>query len=292
MNKIPSGIFGLDPLMDGGFNEQSVTLLAGSAGTGKTTSALQFLMKGVEMGVEGIYITLDESKKQLISEAVALGHGEIVEMVESERIIFMEAAGKDFYNFIQDELPEMIAQWRGRTNVRIVIDPLTPVLWSLEDRYSQREVVSSFFKQSKEVGTVLCTLEEHHTGGELKGDEIVIAMYLADSVIHLKYIGLGFSINRMLKVVKCRSSWHSEFSHPYQIINGLGLVVHQAEGAMKQVKQMGEDCFELLNSKLTGASPDVKRRVMGKVRKIGKSDLGILEPMEVCELILEENGLM
>ena len=292
MIKVPSGINGLDPLMDGGFNEQSVTLMAGSAGTGKTTSALQFLTKGVEDGVEGIYITLDESKKQLVSEAVDMGQGEIVEMVENERIIFMEAAGKDFYSFIQDELPEMIAQWRGRTNVRIVIDPPTPVLWSLEDRYSQREVVSSFFKQSKEVGTVLCTLEEHQTIGELQGDEMVIPMYLADAVIHLKYIGLGFSINRMLKIVKCRSSWHSEFSHPYQIISGLGLVVHEAEGATKQIKKMGDDCYSLLNTKLAGADPDVKMKVMSKMRLIAKSDLGILEPLEVCELILEEYGLL
>jgi len=292
LNKTPSGIYGLDPLMDGGFNEQSITLMAGSAGTGKTTSALQFLTKGVERGMEGIYITMDESKKQLVTEAEDMGMDGIREMVESEKLVFLEAAGKDFYTFIQEELPELIAQWRGRTNIRIAIDPLTPVLWSLEDRYSQREVVSSFFKQSKEVGTVLCTLEEHHTSGELKGDEIIIPMYLADAVVHLKYIGLGFSINRMLKIVKCRSSWHSEISHPYQIVNGLGLVVHQAEGGAKQVKDMDDDCYNLLNRRLTNASPEIKTKIMDKIRKVSKSDLGILDPRQICELLLEEYGLL
>jgi len=292
LKKIPSGIYGLDPLLDGGINEQSVTLMVGSAGTGKSTSALQFLAKGAELGVEGIYITLDESKKQLVSEAVEMGLEEIEEMVESERIIFMEAAGKDFYTFIQEELPELIAQWRGRTNVRIAIDPLTPVLWSLEDKYSQREVVSSFFKQSKEVGTVLCTIEEHQTGGELTGEDIFIPIYLADAVIHLKYIGLGFSINRMLKIVKCRSSWHSELSHPYQIINGLGLMVQQAEGGKKQIKKMDDECYNLLNTKLADAAPVMKTKILKKIRKIAKSDLGNLEPQDICTMLLEENDLM
>jgi len=64
--KINSGVYGLDRLIDGGFNKNSASLVIGSAGTGKTICATQFLMRGLREGVEAIHITLDEPKDQIL----------------------------------------------------------------------------------------------------------------------------------------------------------------------------------------------------------------------------------
>ena len=79
MRKIRSGILGLNPLIDGGINENSTTVVIGASGAGKTTFATQFIRMGLEQGQEGIFVSLDENKEQIIREAVEMGWSEVLE---------------------------------------------------------------------------------------------------------------------------------------------------------------------------------------------------------------------
>ncbi|MEM3396559.1 MAG: ATPase domain-containing protein [Thermoplasmata archaeon] len=229
MRKIKSGVPGLDEILDGGLNEFSTTTVIGCAGAGKTTFALQFIKKGLETGTEGIFITLDENKEQIIKEAVAMGWGEILDYLDEEKLVFIDATGKEFTNFIKKELPDFVATWRG-AGARIAIDPLTPVIWATKDLYEQRELLSFLMKETRKIGTVLCTLEEHGPAGNLTGAETVLPMYLADCVIHLRYRPLEVKPYRTLKVIKYRSSRHSENAHHYRFIKNIGLVVLRNTG--------------------------------------------------------------
>lgn len=229
MRKIKSGVPGLDEILDGGLNEFSTTTVIGCAGAGKTTFALQFIKKGLETGSEGIFITLDENKEQIIKEAVAMGWGEILDYLDEEKLVFIDATGKEFTNFIKKELPDFVATWRG-AGARIAIDPLTPVIWASKDLYEQRELLSFLMKETRKIGTVLCTLEEHGPAGNLTGVETVLPMYLADCVIHLRYRPLEVKPYRALKVIKYRSSRHSENAHPYRFIKNIGLVLLRSTG--------------------------------------------------------------
>lgn len=69
----PTGIPGLDDILSGGFPSHQLYLVEGSPGTGKTTLALQFLLDGRERGEIGLYITLSETRRELL--AVARSHG-------------------------------------------------------------------------------------------------------------------------------------------------------------------------------------------------------------------------
>src|SRR5215831_10859059 len=71
--KISSGSSGLDDILDGGFDADRVYLIEGRPGTGKTTLALQFLLKGARSGERCLYVTLSESEREL--RAVAARHG-------------------------------------------------------------------------------------------------------------------------------------------------------------------------------------------------------------------------
>ena len=226
--KIKSGIYGLNSLLDGGINEHSVTVVVGSSGAGKTICATQFLHWGLQAGQEGIYITLDESPEQILSEAAEMGWEDIRDFVKEEKLVFIDASGKQFTEFIKKELSDFVAEWTG-AKARIVIDPLTPVLWSSSTKYEQRDLVSFLMREAKRMGTVLCTLEEHGMAGDLSTPDTVIPMYISDGVIHLKYVVRDGEASRNLKIVKCRSSRHSSRSHPYHIFRGAGLVVQPYE---------------------------------------------------------------
>ncbi|HEX2642411.1 MAG TPA: ATPase domain-containing protein [Thermoanaerobaculia bacterium] len=68
-----TGISGLDDILNGGFPANQLYLLEGSPGTGKTTLALQFLMEGVRQGETVLYVTLSETRRELL--AVGRSHG-------------------------------------------------------------------------------------------------------------------------------------------------------------------------------------------------------------------------
>lgn len=70
---VPTGVSGLDDLLNGGYPSNRVHLIEGEPGSGKTTLGLQFLLQGLAEGECGLYITLSESKREL--QAVAATHG-------------------------------------------------------------------------------------------------------------------------------------------------------------------------------------------------------------------------
>ncbi len=69
MNRIKTGIPGLDAITDGGFIEGSVNLLTGGTGTGKTIFGSQFIWQGLQMGEPCVYITLEESPEDFLEYA-------------------------------------------------------------------------------------------------------------------------------------------------------------------------------------------------------------------------------
>lgn len=295
--KIKSGVYGLNELMDGGIYENSTSVVIGASGAGKTTFATQFLRRGLEHGEEGIYITLDESPEQLLREAIAMGWDDAEDYLKNGSFVFVDASGKQFADFIKTELSEFVKEWAGH-RARIVIDPLTPVLWSVKEKYAQRELISFLLRETRRVGTVLCTLEEYTTGGELYGPEIAIPMYLADSVIHLRYSTMESPEKRELKIIKSRRSAHSKFSHPYSIMKGAGIVIMQTEYVEKKAKRVPK--FDEMFSEKIGVIP--KKKLMGlrkeelaNIRRtidyLLKGDFGELEPEELIKLILKEYDL-
>ena len=73
LKRVPSGIPGLDKLIEGGFIEGSTILVSGTTGSGKTTFALQFLWEGVKKGEKCLYISLEEDENSLKDTALQYG---------------------------------------------------------------------------------------------------------------------------------------------------------------------------------------------------------------------------
>ena len=284
MRKVRTGIFGLNPLLDGGFNENSTTVVIGAAGAGKTTMATQFIRRGLIEGQEGIFVSLDENREQIIREAVEMGWTDILDYLEEEALVFIDASGREFSNFIKKELPAFVADWRG-SDTRIAIDPLTPVLWSTKEAYDQRDTIGFLLKEMRKVGTVLCTLEEHGQG-DLTGPETVIPMYLADSVIHLRYRALEGTVSRRLKIVKARSSRHSESAHSYSIIKGLGVIVDSSEFKRSESTKVPAALKAALAKR--GVAPAIRERLDKALDALVDDDFRGMDHEKVLELLVRE----
>src|SRR6266581_1425957 len=71
--RVKSGIVELDEMLQGGFMPGDAVMLAGSAGTGKTALALQYLVNGAKLGEPGIYVTFEELPDQLYRDAKNFG---------------------------------------------------------------------------------------------------------------------------------------------------------------------------------------------------------------------------
>src|SRR3989338_8598628 len=66
MNRIKTGIQGLDELCEGGFPEGSSILLSGGPGAGKSIFCIEYLYNGAKMYNEpGLYVTLEEGPQNL-----------------------------------------------------------------------------------------------------------------------------------------------------------------------------------------------------------------------------------
>lgn len=284
MKKLKTGILGLDSLLDGGFNEHSATILVGSAGTGKTTMALQFLRKGLENGSDGIYITLEEAREQIMAEAKSMGWEDIDKYIEKGSLVFLEAAGRDLADFIKEELPRFVSEWSG-SGARIVVDPLTPVIWANEDKYEQRMLISQLFKETKSMGTVFSTIEEHGATGDMTGSETIIPTYLADTVIHISNLGMG---NRLLSIVKSRQSWHSEVKYPYRFVLGLGIVINTAGMDGKKMKKIDPTLKQRTYESIMRLSKENVEQVKNIVRYLERADLGDMEPEQILDMLIED----
>lgn len=70
---VSSGIAGLDEVLNGGYTPYRLYLLEGVPGSGKTTMAMQFLLEGVRQGETVLYVTLSETRNELLEAAASHG---------------------------------------------------------------------------------------------------------------------------------------------------------------------------------------------------------------------------
>ena len=74
MTRQKTGITELDAMLHGGFLEGDAVMIAGSAGTGKTTLALQHVVNGItKYGESGIYLTFEQLPDQIYRDAENFG---------------------------------------------------------------------------------------------------------------------------------------------------------------------------------------------------------------------------
>jgi KaiC/GvpD/RAD55 family RecA-like ATPase len=287
--KVSSGIPGLDDLIEGGFYPKSTIVLLGSSGTGKSTFAAQFLMDGIEQGEQALYVTLEEPPEQIMREADLMGFD--MRKYYEKNLFFIHLKGKNFKKMIEEQLPQLVKA-RADYNIptRVVIDPMTPVIWATQDKLEQRELIGKLFYTLKELGVVLCTVEEHSRPGETIGEDVLLPIYLSDGAVHLEYYPIGGAFNRTLKILKMRGAHHGEGVYPYLFARGIGIVVRTSPVQMpEETTRSHTKTFE--EAYKTAESLKAPARVLDRIRLMQKHWDYDYSPEEALQILFNSYGL-
>src|SRR2546422_8539074 len=92
LDRVPTGVKGLDELLGGGFPEGRCILVVGSPGSGKTTFAMQYLYYGALRGETGLYITLDERPEHVKQNLSSFNWG-LDDLEKKGKLLVMDASG-------------------------------------------------------------------------------------------------------------------------------------------------------------------------------------------------------
>ncbi len=286
VDRIETGIYGVDQMIEGGLIENSAITVVGASGTGKTTFAVQFLMKGIEKGEQALFVTLEETPEQIMREAEMMGWD--MRKHHEESLFFIHLGGQNFKEMIEEQLPKLVkARKDYDIKTRVAIDPLTPVIWSTEDRLSQRELLEKLFTPLKELGTVIATVEEHSRPGEIIGEDVLLPIYLSDGVFHLEYYPVGGAFNRTFKIIKMRGTNHGEGLYPYVFVRGAGVVVRSTPVEIKEERldSYDEEFEDAIETAEAIGIPDIIMERLKNMRQEWNYDYS---PKEILEIILSE----
>lgn len=223
MPKVPTGIAGLDDVLNGGLPPRRLYLIQGAPGSGKTTLALQFLLTGAAAGEKVLYISLSETREEL--EEVALSHGwslgqmEIIELSAISEQLATESQNTLFHA-AEVELTEttrMLLEAVDRVKpTRVAFDSLSELrLLSQTPLRYRRQILS--FKQYFAGRNCTTLLLDDSSAGE--GDSHVLS--LAHGVISLEQHAPEYGgERRRLNVRKVRGSSYRGGNHDFVIEKG------------------------------------------------------------------------
>lgn len=225
--RISSGVPGLDELIGGGLLRRSMTLISGSAGIGKTTLGLQFLLEGANRKEPGIYVTLEEGPAQVLGSADVLGLP-LRKAVKQGRVEIIYISRElvrvgQFLSLLADKIKEKKARrlvFDSASHIATYTswpdDELRHLLYNLVMRFKTLDVTSIFTLESRSMFLIDSVTDRDFSP-------------VADNLLMLRYIKADDKLCPSLTVVKTRGSGHDRGLHVYEIGKG-GMRISQRTG--------------------------------------------------------------
>lgn len=226
--RVATGITGLDDILSGGLPAEHLYLIEGDPGTGKTTLALQFLMEGVDAGESCLYITLSESKPELLLAAKSHGWNidnlEIFELLPDERSLRPEGQYTVFHPSeveLADTTKAVLEQVEKLKPKRVVIDSLSELRMLAQDPLRYRRQILAFKQFFAGSGCTVLLLDDRTST-----DRDLQLQSIAHGVLSMQNLSREYGIKRRrMEIIKLRGSSFREGFHDYSIRRG-GLEIY------------------------------------------------------------------
>lgn len=209
VNRVKTGVEGLDKILKGGIPENNLVLVSGGPGSGKTTIGLQFLIEGIKNGETGIYVNLDERKEKIVRNAELFGW-DLEKHEENDNLHFVRPNVFDFKK-AKKEIDRIASRFDAE---RIVIDSLSVLGSAVESESKMRRGIMELNQRFNRLDTTTLSISE------VEGDSISkygVEEYSVDGIVRLYFKRQGSSFQRGVAVKKMRGSDHSKTLHPIEI---------------------------------------------------------------------------
>lgn len=204
--RISSGNTDLDEMCGGGLFRDSVTLVSGATGTGKTLTVTQFLNGGAAAGERCLLLAFEESRDQLFRNAASWGVD--FERLERDGLLKVVCDYPDVAG-LEDWLVTIQRTIAGFRPNRVALDSLS-ALERIGTVNAFREFVigmTSYIKEHEITGLFTATTSSLMGGSSITEANIST---LTDSIILLRYVEMFGDMKRGLTVLKMRGSVHDK----------------------------------------------------------------------------------
>ena len=217
MERIKTGIKGLDEMLVGGFLAETANLVEGAPGTGKTTLGMQFIYNGItQFNEPGLIMTFEEFPQQYYRDADTFGWDfRGLEQADKLRVIMTSPeVGKSDLERVGGRIEAMTREIGAR---RILVDSLSHFERLSDNPVELRGVLFGFINALKREGlTSVLTRESLALIGENSSAEEEVA-FVADSYLMLRYVEIESAIRKALLVLKLRGSDHAKDIRQFEV---------------------------------------------------------------------------
>jgi circadian clock protein KaiC len=216
--RVTSGNEELDAMCGGGFFRDSIILVSGATGTGKTLMVTEFIAGGADNGERCLLFAFEESREQLFRNAE--GWGIDYEQMEREGKLKVVCEYPEVMG-LEDHLIEMKAIIDEFKPNRVAVDSLS-ALERVSSIKGFREFViglTSFIKHEEVAGLFTATTPTLVGGTSITEAHIST---ITDSIILLRYVEMYGEMKRGITVLKMRGSMHDKDIREFNI-DGQGM---------------------------------------------------------------------
>ena len=226
LERVPTGIKGLDDAMSGGFIKDSINLVAGSPGSGKSIFAMQYLINGATKYNEpGIYITLEEEKGNLIKNMSSFGWD--LERLEKEnKVSIIEISPTDIQMEVHKQVKKLESQIVNQLKAkRIVIDSMTSYSLLFNEELVLRKSYLSLFKMLRSWNLCSLLVSEY----TVEKHEVSPLDFEVDSILWIYNSKIKGVRTRAIEIFKMRGTKHTTKTFPIEIKDNNGIIVFPAQ---------------------------------------------------------------
>ncbi len=227
MDRVPTGIAGLDEIIEGGLPRGRTVLITGTAGSGKTTFGIQFLYSGAtEYGENGLFVTLQEELPD-IKEDMARYGWDLEKLGQQKKLVLIQSPvpfeiGQE--NIDIDAMLDTIHKRAMEVDAkRIVFDSLMQLGLPYNDIISLRRDIMRLSSLLRELGCTTMLLTEM-VEGDQRVSRYGVEEFVAQGVIILHLT----PAYRAIQVAKLRGTRHDTGLHRMRI-GDKGIVVRPGE---------------------------------------------------------------
>ena len=236
MERVKSGIPGLDEILYGGIPRRNIVLLSGGPGTGKTIFGQQYVYYGLTQGESGIIVALEEHPVQIRINMRQFGWdvrryedrglfaivdaftGGIGEAAKRERYVVRAIDDiPTFIDVVRDAIKELNAK-------RVVVDSVTTLY--ITKPAIARSIVMTLKKVLSGLGCTSILISQVSVTERGFGGPGV--EHAADGIIRLDLDEVEGELKRSMIIWKMRGTKHSMRRHPFDITDN-GIVIYPAK---------------------------------------------------------------